>query len=301
MKAAAPPAASEQCTLVIGNRDAGLFSNFNHVVDNLVHRLGRGGVAAATVEWRARADFTQFPYGTAADGNLWPRFFEPLQFAEMPPRRIHTDTYVDLGITHDSAYRMYKLDFLWRRRYHAAYRRHIRPVADIAASVRDIRRRVDPGCCMIGVHFRHPDHREGPAREQTAHAFLSRVRRLVPRRGPWAVALATDTEDAVDFFRAELGDRLIVQPDVARTSLRGGQLHYDNPAAGVALGRQAVVDCLLLAECDVLLHTTSNLATAVGFINPHSRMIYCETPRQALRGLVWSLRRQLLDGRTTIP
>ena len=42
-----------------------------------------------------------------------------------------------------------------------------------------------------------------------------------------------------------------------------------------ALGEQALIDALLLARCDVLLHTTSNLATAVGDMN-RLRMIYCE-------------------------
>jgi hypothetical protein len=65
------------------------------------------------------------------------------------------------------------------------------------------------------------------------------------------------------------------------STLASGQLHHGNEAPTTKLGEQVLIDCLLLARCDVLLHVTSNLATAVGYINPELRMIYHETPMQA--------------------
>ena len=64
-------------------------------------------------------------------------------------------------------------------------------------------------------------------------------------------------------------------------------------APSVALAEQALVDTLLLARCDAFVHVTSNLATAVGYMNPHSRMVYCETRLQALAGYLWSLHQSM--------
>jgi hypothetical protein len=41
----------------------------------------------------------------------------------------------------------------------------------------------------------------------------------------------------------------------------------------------------------VMLHVTSNIATAAGYINPSLRMVYCESAAQAFRGYIWSVRR----------
>jgi hypothetical protein len=74
--------------------------------------------------------------------------------------------------------------------------------------------------------------------------------------------------------------------------MTGGEDHIHHGSAEPAreLGEQALVDCLLLARCDTVLHITSNLATAVGYINPALRMVYCETPLETMLGYAWSVR-----------
>jgi hypothetical protein len=101
--------------------------------------------------------------------------------------------------------------------------------------------------------------------------------------------LATDVREAVDRFREVFGERLLVQPDVARAPAGGSQYEWSAPP-GIALGEQTLIDALLLARCDVLLHATSNIATAAGYMNPRMRMVYCE-PR--LLGAVETLRARL--------
>src|SRR5579864_6383297 len=89
----------DQFTLIIRNRNSGFFSNFNLVLNNLYLRLGRDGIGAAIVDWRATADTFYFSYGSEAKKNLWLRFFEPLPFEYFPAARIESSFYASLNIT----------------------------------------------------------------------------------------------------------------------------------------------------------------------------------------------------------
>jgi hypothetical protein len=147
----------------------------------------------------------------------------------------------------------------------------------------ELRRRVQElwrdggvGGSSIGVHYRHPEHsHECPREAPSMDTFIDRTRSLLARSKGASVVLATDVREAVESFRDAFGERLLVQPDVARAP--AGETQYDWGLPPCAeLGEQALIDALLLARCDVLLHTTSNIATAVGYMNPRLRMVYCE-------------------------
>jgi hypothetical protein len=270
-------------TLVVRNWDAGFFSNFNGVLNNLHWRLGRDGIEAVAVDWRANLNHPHFGYGAPSDGDLWSRFFAALPFESFPHVRVETDEYADLNMTGGNAYAMYRRDRRWRRAYHALYRKYIhinRAIADRADAISDAQM---AGRYCIGVHVRHPQHAiECPDPAPDVDTFIEQVRQLLPAEGVWAVVLATDIEPAVAAFRQAFGDRLVVQPDVLRAaSVSDGQLHQGKRLPSVSSGVQVLVDCLLLSRCDVLVHVTSNIATAAGYINPDLKMVYCESRLQA--------------------
>jgi len=284
---------SEGHTLIIEARDAGFFSNFNGVVNNLCHRLGRDGVEAISVEWRADPAKRGFCYGNPEDGNVWLHFFEPLPFpADAAPRQLARG-YADLGMTHRFAYAMYKLNRTWRRRYHAVYQRYIRVRPAILERVAAIHRESMAGRYCIGVHYRHPAHdKECMDPIPTPETFIVRLRAMLPANREWAVVLATDVESVVTAFRDAFGSRLVLQPAVLRgEGFSGGDPHEEADTPGLARGEQVLIDCLLLAKCDALLHVTSNLVTAAGYINPNMKMVYCESVGQAVRGYWWSTTR----------
>lgn len=94
------------------------------------------------------------------------------------------------------------------------------------------------------------------------------------------IFLATDVEKAVSGFKNIFGDKVIVQPNVARSTCHGkdekDHRWYSNPNPQLKDGEDILVDCLLLARCNVFTHVTSNIATAVGYINKDTKMVYCE-------------------------
>jgi hypothetical protein len=266
-------------TLVIHSWKAGFFSNFNGVLNNLRYLLGRDGIEAALVDWHAE----DIAYGRTADGNLWLHFFEPIRFERFPVERTEVRMFAEFSLTGINAYSAYKLDREWRQIYHALFCRYIRIRPALLTRVETLYRAKMAGRYCIGVHYRSPTHSvECPNPIPPPDAFIARIRRMLPKGRSWVVVLATDAEPAVPVFERAFGDSLVIQPDVVRAAtLNVGPMHPGSNAPSIALGEQVLIDCLLLSRCDVFLHITSNIATAVGYINPDLKMVYCETLMQA--------------------
>lgn len=288
-----PVTSSLPGTLLVSARHAGFFSNVNCVLNHLRYSLGRGGTAAIAVDWRASADGSQFPYGRPTDGNLWERFFEPLPFTDADAAAVvgRTNNFARQSMSGRRAYAMYKFDRIWRRAYHRLFQRYITVRPALRARADAIHDQEMAGHYSVGVHCRHPDHdTECLHRMPSLARLIASARALLPSDRSWVVVLATDYELAVTAFREAFGERLVVQPGVMRaTDAKDEQIHHREGAPSIELGEQALIDALLLARCDALVHVTSNLATAVGYMNPRSRMAYCETELQALSGYLWSL------------
>ncbi len=280
----------ERYTLVVVAWNAGFFSHVNRVVNHLHHTLGRDGCAAMRVDWRVDENTPLFVYGTEQDGELWQRFFEPLDFPDAPAEEWASHEYAELAMTGLHAYRMYKRGSRWRAGYGRAFAEHVHVREELCRRAEELWRDGAGGPRNVGVHYRHPEHsHECPRDIPVMDAFIARTRAILEREQSASVVLATDVLEAVDGFRDAFGERLLVQPDVARAPAGATQYAWDAPR-GVSMGEQALIDALLLARCDVLVHTTSNLATAVGYMNPRLRMVYCESP---LTGIVETVRARL--------
>jgi hypothetical protein len=281
-----PARAVEDHTLVVIAWNAGFFSHINRVVNHLHHSLGRDGCKAIRVDWHVGPDTPLFMYGTAEDGELWQRFFEPLAFPDAPAQERRTYEYADLSMTGLHAYRMYKRGSKWRTNYGRAWAEHVRVREELRRRVDELWRDGAGSGEAIAVHYRHPDHsHECPRENPPLEVCIGATEKLVSRSRASRVVLATDVHEAVDGFRATFGERLLVQPDVARAPMAQTQYDWGAPP-GIALGEQTLIDALLLARCDVLLHCTSNIATAVGYMNPALRMVYCEPRLLGMRETV---------------
>jgi hypothetical protein len=281
---------SRRYTLVVIAWNAGFFSHVNRVVNHLHHTLGHDGCAAIRVDWRVNENTPLFVYGTEQDGELWQRFFEPLDFPDAPAEERASYEYADLAMTGLHAYRMYKRGSHWRAEYGRAFAGRVHVREELRRRAAELWRDGAGGPRNVGVHYRHPEHSHECPRDMPAmDAFIARTRAIIEHEPSASVVLATDVREAVDGFRDAFGERLLVQPDVARSPANAMQYAWDAPR-GVRMGQQALIDALLLARCDVLVHTTSNLATAVGYMNPRLRMVYCESP---LRGITETVRARL--------
>ncbi len=259
---------------------AGFFSNFNKVVSVLCHEVEAGRYDHAFVDWTIRSPIRHFRYGTSADGNIWERLFYPVGVAPDGDDSEFAGLFGRGGMpTGTRAYDMYKSGHRWRHRYGAIAQKYIRVRPEIVAEVD----RILDGAArpMIGIHYRHPGHNaECPSPIPPVSEFAQRARKIA-RGQEVAIVLATDVEPVVDQFRAAFGANLIVQPGVQRSSNDIQRHERISDDGSLDDAKQVLVDALMLARCDVVVHVTSNIVTAVGYINPSLRMVYCETALEA--------------------
>jgi hypothetical protein len=110
--------------------------------------------------------------------------------------------------------------------------------------------------------------------------YMAEIRRIIfSKKEDVKIFLATDVEEYIGRFQDVFGEKIITQTHVARLqelpSNPEEQINYPFDP-DLKLGQDVLKDCLLLAKCEVLIHRVSNIATAVGYINPSISMIYCQ-------------------------
>jgi hypothetical protein len=273
--------------LIVIPNDGGFFSNFNKVVQYLALSLNHAGITAIIVDWRIdeARKLSQFPYGCPEDGNIWEHFFEQFSFpTDSYVRSTKIAQWMDHSITDRAAYALYKSGSFWRQQYHAAFVEYIRIQSHIFEKVDRVYSQYMAGHYCIGVHIRNEAHKvEEPGNTITPlQSYIVKIDEILRlRNGKALVFLATDVETYVTRMKEAFGEKVIMQPGVTRLLEKPSgdfdhQVHHGNAPASLKLGEDVLIDCLLLTKCNVFVHTVSNLATAVGYINPYIEMAYCD-------------------------
>lgn len=264
-------------------------------------------------EHRKTDKFTSFCYGKRADGNTWLNFFHPVRGLDVDDSNYNDDQFLRNAIIFDGyneqaeplltyihAYKLYKKqDFQeWRKLYNSYYKKYIVMRDHIIAQVDTFQANNFDADYIIGCHVRHPSHGiEQPGKQMpTVELFIQTVIKRVAGISNYKVFLATDQDSVVDQFRLIFGDRLIYRSEVNRVDVdtdakfyalseaerakEGFQIQHltaaDEAKWSARMGDEVIVDALLLSRCDTFVHVTSNIATAVSFMNPEIEMIYCE-------------------------
>jgi hypothetical protein len=272
-------------TITLIPHDAGFFSQLNKVMTYLRYQVAKKSRPMVAVDWHIdRAMNPSFSYGCPEDGNIWTQFFEPLP--PVPQNaffRIRTSLFTTYSITSKFAYKMRIKNPQWREQYHRAWAEYIKVQPHILQRVNALYDAHLRGKFVVGVHVRNAFHSfEEPNRTAPSlELFIQLIQQHLPQDGrEIAVYLATDVEEYIQQFAATFGERLVVQPDVLRarkTSVnRDEEIHTGVSKPGAYLGEQVLIDALLLSRGDVFVHSTSNISTAVGYINPKLKMVYCE-------------------------
>lgn len=207
-------------------------------------------------------------------------------------------------LTYINAYYLYKrADFLqWREWYHECYKRYFQPKKHIVKKVDALFKTKLEGAYLIGVHPRHPSHGieqvsgKAPPLEKYFELVQQSLEKAYALSLRPKIFLATDQETTLSRFNEEFPGLVVTQMNINRiqpaqdihfNSLtkeeqmkEGFQLQHiiasDPNEWSTTLAEEVIVDAMLLAKCDELIHITSNVATAVSYMNPKVKMIYCE-------------------------
>ncbi len=208
-------------------------------------------------------------------------------------------------LTYNNAFELYRAPWFprFRRQYHSVVRDWIHLKPEFQVQIDKFSEGLD-GRFIIAAHVKHPSHAVEQPDERIAGSdqYLAAVRAVLNERGirtsseDWGVFVATDQERVITLFSEEFGDNVILFDDVTRISVET-DTRYDTlePADKLRDGHQfqhqmaskpsewslrfaweVWRDAEAMAASDVLLHSVSNVATAVSYLSESVQMVYCE-------------------------
>lgn len=122
------------------------------------------------------------------------------------------------------------------------------------------------GSRLIGVHYRGTD-KKAEAPRIAYEDMLAIVDREVLASADAQIFLATDETPFLEACRARYGARLLFLRDFAR-SMDGHAVHRHRPYDGFLLGRDALLNCMALSRCDIVIKTPSILSGWAKIMNP---------------------------------
>ena len=132
------------------------------------------------------------------------------------------------------------------------------------------------GIHVISIHYRGTDKScnggNCEARKVTYEEMIENVQKYIRENHleTFKIFVAADEEGFVQRMQKEFPGKIAVSN--ARRSTDGQPLHF-NTKNPYETGREALIDCLLLARGDVLIRTSSNLSKFATYINPDMQVI----------------------------
>jgi len=124
------------------------------------------------------------------------------------------------------------------------------------------------GARTLGVHFRGQEQNRAPGHPfgPTERQVLDAARRLVRERNFDRILLVTEDQRCLDLFRKEF-ESLVIATDSFRTSGGNAYRMRPRPLHRYLLGREVLVDALLLSRCQALVASGSNVSEFAKLMN----------------------------------
>ncbi|HTR08185.1 MAG TPA: hypothetical protein VMJ11_16350 [Paraburkholderia sp.] len=235
-----------------------LYCDEKHLTPLISARRGSYGDAQGKIDWLAECFDNVAPFNVPAAS-----------------RRLRTSFVRDLG---QLGFRRYESG-LTLERASALFLSNYRPSASIRAEVDGVRQRLGIGASTLGVHFRGTD------KKLEAHTiewdeFCRMVERtLADEPQLTSIFVSSDEQPFLDFF-ANWGFAVPVRVAPATLLATGEKPVHFSGHPGLAIGREALVACLLLASCGYLMKTPSYLSAWSKIFNPSLPVKLAVPPRQ---------------------
>jgi hypothetical protein len=200
-----------------------------------------------------------FFYDPKLGPNWWDYYFEPIQIEPLHEPEIKFKTYKTIVF---SFYAQLKMA---RERGHELIQKYIKIKPHIQKKVDTFVQEYFNGNMVIGIHYRATDKvTEAPLVDyQSVKDLLAQE---IQSNDQILLFIATDDEKFLQYMYQQFPGR-IVATNALRSS-DGNAVHSDLKKSPYQKGEEALIDCLLLAQCSKLYKTASNLSDAAIKFNP---------------------------------
>ena len=260
--------------IVVRHHDNGFFANFMAVLDVLCVRSPGSLVC---IDWILDGSEEHFPYGEIGT-NVWNRLFEPLA----PATLLHDPLVVERRLTplsENTGRDMLQRSDRWegyRLERAAVMRKYVRLTNQRCLNEIEVVRQRLEGKYVIGVHRRTPSFiiagNQLDGRMPTIEDFIAATHEARRNAGDrdTIIFVATDDPHAVEVYRNEFGDDVVIRDNVTRLAENEAAIAVNTrPFKEVTFkdAEDVVIDTWCLGLCDELLHVSSNIVTTAAFLN----------------------------------
>lgn len=245
----------------------GLFCIF-HTVLGALDLYDRGCITGLSIDFQDNGWYYDKEHGL----NWWNYYFEPMQLGNFT-----NDTSKKLFPTYQKIIFAYQAQFeMSRERAHELIHKYIHVQANITQQVDNFCKEHFDDFFVIGVHYRGND-KLAEASPVSHRQIVENIKTLLLDHSPMPIKIFVATDDA--FFSTYIKEQfpnLIVMREALRSDNSMG-VHTRTDFAPYQKGEDAIIDCLLLSRCSVLMKTISYLSDSSLFFNPQVPVIKLNT------------------------
>lgn len=251
---------------------AGMFHNFN-IVLGCLELYDLHPYLSLEINFKDKGLYYNSSYGP----NWWSYYFENSFY---PPREhCYKRAAIKILKDHEKAELGNNMHFYApREKAGKLIDKYIRVKQDILGEVEDFATRYFRASCMIGVHYRGSD-KWLEANDVSYALAIEAIKHEIAKYDDSKIFVATDESDFLEAMQEAFGDKVLYTASQRRYDHL--PLHYFT-SDGYLQGKEALIDCLLLSKCQVLIRTNSNLSAVSAFFNPYLKIINLNTLRSPL-------------------
>lgn len=241
----------------------GLFSMFTMVL-GILQDFERGKLAGCEINFGTEG----FYYDPTIGPNWWEYYFEPVKVGSKYRTNGRKTTlkernhFAVLSEFHTSKYKN-----------NTYIEKYIRLKPHIDAKIREFEGIYFANQWMIGVHYRGTD-KVAEAPRITYNEVSEQINKVIEQRedSSYAIFVATDEQAFLEYMKVRFPGKVVFLEDGIR-STTGQAVHSGEQELNYKKGEDAVLDCVLLSHCDILLRTSSNLSLISTFFSPDMPVI----------------------------
>jgi hypothetical protein len=293
------------CNYVFVPRDSGFFSVFNYLIGLIYYGYKIYPYWNKDVCLSKNKQLRHFCYFNLDVENSWFEYFEPIKYFEDDNNNyncLHFKLNQGYNTPKEFKFIDYRRNFSknkdfnsWRYKVNLIYKKYIKPLPIITNQVDEICKDFKN---TIAVHYRHPSHSCEQGQVYFDDYFI-KIDKLLLESPDSMIFLATDNDLGILMFCNKYKEKIIYRKEVDRTSVDnildwayassigktdhlgfinniGYQIHYDS-VSSIKLGHDVLIDTLCICRCNTFVHTISNIAFAVSYINPDIDMVSIAT------------------------
>lgn len=236
----------------------GFFSVFLTVI-NYLDLYDKQEICGLTVDFKNHGLY----YDTAHGPNSWNYYFEPLTLGSSEGAEIEYSESRETGRI------SYLAEIgLSKERISELIKKYIRVKQDILKETEDFAAEKFQGKYVVGIHYRGTDKSKNEANSVSYESIQAAITDYIKGIDDYVIFVATDEEPFISYMEKNFAGKIVYQSCLR--SSNNNPVHYFNPKnnSPYKLGKEAVIDCLLLSKCNHLIRTSSCLSLVSEYFNP---------------------------------